>query len=1030
MSGARQRWAEWSALGPWVTYVCGRALSGAWLRGLGWAGLRLAAGIGSFVVTFYLSVALLMGALAWRLGSGPLDVSPLLPLVSLPPGLHVASASVRWASPDRQALTLAVNGATGPGGRVNEAEFVLALSALTHGRVEPVDATVNGLRLALVRDNAGVHVAGMQPGEGAPSKMPSSLAALRHIRVTDTVLTIDDADAGTLTVAGDADATRDAAGITGQGAAHLTQGGTTADVTVTARATDQSTEIELVAAPTELTSLLAGVPHLAGTSGRIGLNATVTLTPALMPAAAAAHATMGPGRLVVDGVPLPFRALDVDMTGAWAAGDLRPSRVDLRRATVTVAAASGATTVAQLTAQVGRNGEQVTAEGNLTLDRMTLTDLSQFWPKAWEGNARPWIVENIIGGNARDGRARFAGTIQADGTRPAITALNVSLQGDDVTIAWLRPVPPVQHARATLTMTGPDVIEIRVPTARQGAIPVTNGLVRITGLSVKDQDLSVVADIVDGAVPEILTLLKHPRLELLSKHPVPVERPAGVVRNRLEVTLPLEADLQAEQVGIRAAGQITALRLGGLVAGRDLDQGRIDFDVTQDGLRASGDARVAGVPSRVALTMDFRAGPPGHVTQTATLNGRATPRQLASAGLDVGPIFTGGSLGVVAELTEREGQETTIQVAADLARAQLRLMGWRKEPGAPATATATVLVKDDRLTGVPALHVDGSGLLIDGRAEMVGEIPSRLVLTRAQLGQTQAAGVVDLPQEAGGTTRAQLQGTMLDLSSELVGAGDPAAPKPGPFVADLRFDTIRLSSGATLAGVTAHAEHDGDQLRTLRMQTSGPERLQALIAPGGTGRRLTVRIADGGAVLRRLGVSDSLVGGALAIDGEFDDRKPNSPFGGILDISQFHIRDAPVIGKLLQAFSLYGLPEALSGQGLKFSRLIAPFVWNGKSVYLGESHAFSASLGLTAKGVVNVDRGTIDLTGTVVPLYVLNSALGRVPLVGRLFSPEQGGGLFAVSFGIHGPFAGPSVAVNPLSAVTPGFARRLFGLFN
>lgn len=1023
----RQRWV------PALMQACARAVPLAWLRTAGLMAVSLPAGIGSFASNLLLAGALLVAGVALRLESDPLDISPLVQAIGVPAGLHVSGVTMRWAGPDRQTLTFAVNGAAGPAGGVDRAEVLLAMPALTQGRAEPLAVTLTGLRLALVRAADGtVHIAGMPPGtDGAPD-FPSSLLTLRRVRIKDATVTIDDPALGTLSVSGDAEATRDSDGITGRAAMHLVQAGTTADVTVTAKVMEQATQIDLVAAPTELTSLLAGMPHLAGTAGQIGMHATLTLTPALMPAAAAVQATMGPGRLVVNGVPLPFRALDFDMTGAWAGADLRPTRVDVRRATVTVASAAGATTVANLTAQAGRDGDRVMAEGTVALDRMALADLSQFWPKAWEGNARPWIVENISGGTARDGHARFAGSIQTDGTRPAITALNVSVQGDDVTVAWLRPVPPVQHAQATLTMTGPDVIEVRVPTARQGAIPLTNGLVRITGLSVKDQDLSVVAEIVNGSVPEILTLLKNPRLELLSKHPIPVERPAGVVRNRLEITLPLEADLQAEQVGIHAAGQLTALRLGGLVAGRDIDHGQIDFDVTQDGLRASGNAYVAGVPSQVAVTMDFRAGPPGHVMQTATLNGRATPRQLAGAGLDAGAIFTGGSLGVMAELTEREGQGATIQVAADLAQAQLRLLGWRKEPGAGAGATATVQVKDEHLTGIPALHVVGPDLLIDGMAEMVGDAPSRLVLARVQIGQTRAAGVVDLPADAGGTIRAQLQGTVLDLSKELGGSNGAglSASKPAPFVVDLRFDAVRLMAGSIFTGVSAHAEYDGTQLRALRMQTAGPERLQAQIAPGGPGRRLTVRSADGGAVLRSLGVTSSLVGGALAIDGQFDDRKPDSPLDGTVDISAFHIRDAPIMGKILQALSLYGIPEALSGPGLRFSRLIAPFVWDGKTVHLGESQAYSASLGLTAKGVVNVDGSTLDLTGTVVPLYVLNAALGRVPLVGRLFSPEQGGGLFAVGFSVRGPLANPSVSVNPLSAVTPGLARRLFRLFN
>jgi hypothetical protein len=99
-------------------------------------------------------------------------------------------------------------------------------------------------------------------------------------------------------------------------------------------------------------------------------------------------------------------------------------------------------------------------------------------------------------------------------------------------------------------------------------------------------------------------------------------------------------------------------------------------------------------------------------------------------------------------------------------------------------------------------------------------------------------------------------------------------------------------------------------------------------------------------------------------------------------------------------------------------------------IELADARAFSASLGMTAKGRIDLGRRVFDVQGTVVPAYFINSLLGRVPLLGKLVSPETGGGLFAMSYGVKGPFDDPSVRVNPLSAVTPGFLRGLFGVFD
>ena len=85
---------------------------------------------------------------------------------------------------------------------------------------------------------------------------------------------------------------------------------------------------------------------------------------------------------------------------------------------------------------------------------------------------------------------------------------------------------------------------------------------------------------------------------------------------------------------------------------------------------------------------------------------------------------------------------------------------------------------------------------------------------------------------------------------------------------------------------------------------------------------------------------------------------------------------------------------------------------------------------MTAKGQIDLTMQTAALQGTIVPAYFFNSLLSDVPLIGKLFVPEHGGGVFAATYGVHGPLDDPDVAVNPLAALTPGFLRQFFDLFD
>ena len=147
-------------------------------------------------------------------------------------------------------------------------------------------------------------------------------------------------------------------------------------------------------------------------------------------------------------------------------------------------------------------------------------------------------------------------------------------------------------------------------------------------------------------------------------------------------------------------------------------------------------------------------------------------------------------------------------------------------------------------------------------------------------------------------------------------------------------------------------------------------------------------------------------------------------------MTEFRVRDAPILARLLQAMTLYGLLELTKGPGLGFSKLVAPFHYTGDVLELADARAFSPSLGMTAKGRIDLARQTADLQGTIVPAYFFNSLLGDVPILGPLFSPERGGGVFAATYSVRGPLDDPDVGVNPLAALTPGFLRQLFGVFD
>ena len=172
---------------------------------------------------------------------------------------------------------------------------------------------------------------------------------------------------------------------------------------------------------------------------------------------------------------------------------------------------------------------------------------------------------------------------------------------------------------------------------------------------------------------------------------------------------------------------------------------------------------------------------------------------------------------------------------------------------------------------------------------------------------------------------------------------------------------------------------------------------------------------------------DNMVGGKLELTGTFDDTLPGSPLTGQLNVTDFRVTRMPVLAHLVSLIGLTGILEAMGGEGLSFNTLDAPFKHSQGVLELNDARANGTSLGLTASGNIYTDAEFIDLKGTIVPAYLVNSLLGRIPVIGALFSGgEEGGGIFAANYEVTGGLTKPVAKVDPLTALAPGFLRNIF----
>lgn len=1032
----------------------------------------------------------LAGLAAWRLSTGPIALPFLAHIIeerantdATEARLEVGRAEIGWQGwqdgalmPVRLRLAgVRLRGSDGGlRAELPDAAMTLALPWLLRGEIAPgtLELQRPALRLRRSADGqvsvlVGTQVEDATPATATASRLDHLLAEMMHAPSEDTPLgalarlriaagriVVEDEALGATWVLDRAmlDLRRlPAGGIGGSGSATLLLGQARVPMTITAEAIGNPAEVSfrlllpevqpaLLAAAARPLAPLAGLDAATRieVAGRLNAQGAIRHIQATM-AAGAGRLDLGSGRL------LPLAGLDLSLEGS-------PTALSIPRATIRLAggAAGGPTSPTLVaTAEAARSDAGWRGAASLTLDQVSVTDLPRYWPKGiGVGSERDWILENVTAGIARNGQWRAEVEAAADLSSLRVTGLSGTLDVAEATVHWLRPIPPAERAAGTVTF-GLQEISLRVTGGRQTGGPAgqagvvaRDGLIRFL-FPAEGQDRAEMSFDLAGPIPQAVSIIQHPRLKLFDRRPFPVKDPTGSFDGRLTVAFPLLADLPVEALRIGARVRLRDVRINDVLFGRPLERGQAELTVETDGLRVAGTATLGGINARIGVEMDFRAGPPTQVVMRETVSARTDAATIAALGLPADELAN-GPIGLEVRTERRRNGQGRANIRADLrdARMEIAPLSWTKPAGQVAMAEGVLRLAGDNLEAIETFRLEAPALLMRGNAAFGrGARLERATINEAAIEQSRFAGEARPPARDGGPWSLLLRGPVLDLrrTMEEATAAGPApadaaaatAPPATAWAVDARFDRTLLGPGRELGAMEARVLVDGrGVVREGRVAgRAGPRGpFEVSITAAGAGRAVQITAEDAGALLGSFDVLRDLEGGRLMVAGTYPHNRPGAPLSGTAEMSDFAVRRAPGFAKLLQALTFYGLVEALSGPGLGFSRLVAPFTLTPEELTLSEARAFSASLGLTAKGTLHRRQQRLAMEGTIVPAYVFNSLLGNIPILGRLFSPETGGGLFAATFRLTGPIEDPQVSVNPLAALTPGFLRGLFGI--
>jgi hypothetical protein len=688
---------------------------------------------------------------------------------------------------------------------------------------------------------------------------------------------------------------------------------------------------------------------------------------------------------------------------------------------------------------VGKIG-RLRVTGEAAASDVPVRRLPNLWPLSagGAGNAREWVVTNIDDGTVEKVEVKFdVAFAGGDLDTPQVLAFGGKLKASGVGLNYFRPLPPIRGAAGEASFDATK-FTADFTSGNVEKLLIRGGHLAITGLDKVDQIIAIEGD-VEGPLRDALELLDHPRLGYMRKMGLNPADSGGSFATHLTFRLPASKHVRFEQIQLTAHAKIAQAELGGVFMHRNLSEGNFELELDGKGMLAQGRAKLARIPASLRWESHFDAV---SFRNRITVDAQTNADDLARLGFDYRDVIT-GPLAVELVYTEPRSRPNELTVDFDLieASAAIDFAKWKKPPGVAANAKLRMTLEGDNPIAITAFRFKSGGFFGNGQGRF--DAKGHLVQVSFQnlaLGATRLQDVsVDFVGEradihiAGGEFDAQpYLGYAAPTTRAAAPSEDEKPTRPYSLTAE-HLERVIVGPNREIEKVRLVAVYDG--LHWQRLEADGtspggrPMTLRWL--PSATGTfKLSLVAEDAGAALKVLGIVDNVIGGRLAITGSASASDPKRAITGHAEVSEYRLIKQSALVRLLTIATLTGIADALTGEGFQMYGFEGDFIKTNGRIDVPLARTWGPSLGLTATGFIDYDANQIDLKGTVVPAYALNSLIGQIPIVGYLLSGGKGTGMFAAIYSATGKLSEPTISVNPLSALAPGFLRGVFGLFS
>jgi hypothetical protein len=656
------------------------------------------------------------------------------------------------------------------------------------------------------------------------------------------------------------------------------------------------------------------------------------------------------------------------------------------------------------------------------------------------------VLENVRGGEVLGGKVAVSlepgelARMQA-GAELAPEAVDVELDFANMSLTYVEKLPPILTGSAKMRVSGisfwVDIPQAKIVVPSGEEIALSEGRFYIPDLRPDPQQGQITFKAA-GTTAAALKLLDHEPLGYMQAVGMKPDSFGGTAAGNFVLDMPMREDLKFKDVKLRGEARLDQAIAANVVGNISVEGGALDVNVTEQALDARGQILIKGVPAELAWQRIFyepdERQPPIRIS--ATLDEPARE----ALGLKISHLLKGPLPVTLSVARNAEGAQS-LSMQADLTPTQLVFgnMGWTKPQGRSASLQFDIVQFEDGSTDLKNFKILGDDIAIDGSISLDPEQHLKSfyfsdfsfdALTHVEINAAVRDGNVLEVDAHGPSYNGKQFFQSLFSAGQLAEDADPH----DPFSVDLtaRFGTVVGFYDSTVTDVHTTLKKRNGRLVELNAtgKLNGRSPLAVKLDAANGARILRAESRDAGAAFRLIGFYPKVDGGEASLEVNLDASDAGNKTGTLW------ARDFSVLGDSVVSDVLSD-PQSQAALGserkkqvrqnrIAFNQLRAPFSVGNGQFQLNDAYVNGPALGATMRGRVDFKTKTVNLGGTYVPLYGLNSALGAIPILGGIFVGREGEGVVGITFAIQGQLDDPNVLVNPISVVAPGIFRQIF----